>query len=193
MVGIIVIDRSGGPLLPGAIIARNLTREVEFFYPFTMVLAERSWVRAPWEAAVVGCWILLMIVFPLCNRERLRVGDLIGGTIVIAMPKRVLREDLAEESRRFVFSQNYLQHYGIIELQVLEDVLRRPAVAETYQLEREICARIARRIGWAGKILPEDTSVFLRDFYSAQRAFLEKLKTLGEERADKTYQGREAG
>ena len=33
LVGLRVIDRRGGPLLPSAIVARNLTREVEAFIP----------------------------------------------------------------------------------------------------------------------------------------------------------------
>ena len=37
-VGLRVIDRRGGPLLPSAVIARNLTREVEAFIPLGILL-----------------------------------------------------------------------------------------------------------------------------------------------------------
>jgi Predicted membrane protein/domain len=39
LMGIKVIDRHGGPLLPGAVIARNLTREIEYFLPVGLLSA----------------------------------------------------------------------------------------------------------------------------------------------------------
>ena len=38
-VGLRVIDRQGGPLLPTAVIARNLTREVEMFLPLGILMS----------------------------------------------------------------------------------------------------------------------------------------------------------
>lgn len=193
MLGLRVIDRRGGPLLPGAVIARNLTREAEFFYPITMVLATRSWARAPWEAVVVMAWILLMMLLPFFSRERLRAGDLLGGTIVIAMPKLLLLEDLVRDERTFAFTEGQLQYYGIAELQVLEDVLRRSYGPDKARLQAEICAKIQRRIEWEGEMRPEAAGTFLRDFYAAQRAFLERRKNLGDERTDKRHRERKNG
>ncbi len=42
IVGLRVIDRSGGPLVASAVIARNLTREVEMFIPLGVLLAGQS-------------------------------------------------------------------------------------------------------------------------------------------------------
>ncbi len=39
VVGLRVIDRNGGPLLPTAVIARNLTREVEMFLPLGILIS----------------------------------------------------------------------------------------------------------------------------------------------------------
>ena len=39
IVGIRVVDRRGGPLLPAAVIARNLTREIEIFIPLGVLIS----------------------------------------------------------------------------------------------------------------------------------------------------------
>jgi len=187
IVGLRVIDRNGGALTPAAVVARNLSREMETFFPLAMVLQSPDWIAAPWEAVPVGLWLLLTSVLPLCNRDRLRAGDLIGGTIVIAVPKRVLLDELVAERHTFTFTDEQLQRYGILELQVLEDVLRR-SVLGTEPLLRDIAGKIRRKIGWTNAVPDRDTLTFLRDFYAAQRAFLELRKHLGDERTDKFYQ-----
>jgi uncharacterized RDD family membrane protein YckC len=188
MVGLRVIDRHGGALTPAAVVARNLSREMETFFPLSMVLQTPAALASPWEVVPVGLWLLLTSVLPLCNRDRLRAGDLIGGTIVIAVPKRVLLEELVAERRRFAFSDEQLQRYGILELQVLEDVLRRTTALTTDPLVRDVADKIRRKIGWTNAVTDYDAWTFLRDFYAAQRAFLELRKHLGDERADKFYQ-----
>ena len=110
-----------------------------------------------------------------------------GGTVVIAVPKRILAEDLATEQHHFEFTYDQLQHYGIKELQVLEDVLRQPYNTDSARLRREISDRIQRRIGWTKPFTGREIEPFLRDFYTAQRAFLESRKNLGDERADKFH------
>jgi uncharacterized RDD family membrane protein YckC len=187
IVGLRVIDRHGGALAPGAVVARNLAREVETFFPLAMVLQSSGWTAAPWEIVPVGLWLLLTSVLPLCNRDRLRAGDLIGGTIVIAVPKRVLLEDLAVERQRFEFNDQQLERYGILELHVLEDVLRRTDPLRADPLVWDVAEKIRRKIGWTGALAERDAWTFLRDFYAAQRAFLELRKHLGDERADKFY------
>ena len=189
MFGLRVIDRRGGPLRAGSIVARNLTRQAEFFFPLEMLLASRGWVWSPGDLLPVIVWLAAMAAIFYRSPDRLRAGDLIGGTMVIAVPQNILVEDLAADAHYFEFSQEHLQHYGIKELQVLEDVLRQAHNVESARLRREISDRIQHRIGWTRNLNGREIEPFLRDFYTAQRAFLESRKNLGEERADKFHQG----
>ena len=182
-----VIDRRGGPLRAGAVVARNLTRQAEFFFPLEMLLVTRGWVWSPADILPAAIWIGAMVAIFYFSPDRLRAGDLIGGTIVIAVPKRILAEDLARDSHVFEFTHEQLQHYGVKELQVLEDVLRQPHNTESARLRREISERIIRRIGWTRSFTGRDIENFLRDFYTAQRAFLESRRNLGEDRPDKFH------
>ncbi len=187
LTGLRVIDRHGGALTPAAVVARNLSREMETFFPLAMVLQSPDGIGPGWEVVPVGLWLLLTSALPLTNRDRLRAGDLIGGTIVIAVPKRVLLDELVAERRTFTFSDEQLQRYGILELHVLEDVLRRTSAFGTDPLVRDVAVKIRRKIGWATAVADRDAWTFLRDFYAAQRAFLELRKHLGDERTDKFY------
>jgi len=117
-VGIRVVDRNGGPLLPMAVIARNLTREFEFFIPLGL-LTSFGQTNTPWEKLALAGWMLLFSMLPFFNRDRLRAGDMIAGTMVIRMPRRVLLPDLIEDSIHYVFRDRQLEAYGAFELQVL--------------------------------------------------------------------------
>ena len=152
--GLRVIDRRGGPLRSGAVVARNLTRQAEFFFPIEMLMISRGWVWSPGAVLPAAIWIAFMAAIYYRTHDRLRAGDLIGGTVVIAMPKRILLEDLASEKETFRFTQEQLQHYGIKELQVLEDVLRQGYNADSLRLRRDICDRICRRISWTRALAP---------------------------------------
>lgn len=185
MMGLRVIDRRGGPLRAGAVVARNLTRQAEFFFPVEMLLANRGWFWSPGDIAPVALWMVFMAVIVYRTPERLRLGDLIGGTMVIAVARHRLVEDLARESRAFHFTVEQLQRYGVKELQVLEDVLRQPHTQESARLRFEIAGRIQKRIAWKEPFRGDQIENFLRDFYTAQRAYLEARKNFGEERADK--------
>ncbi|HTQ56286.1 MAG TPA: RDD family protein [Bryobacteraceae bacterium] len=185
--GLRVIDRHGGPLRSGAVIARNLTRQAEFFFPIELLLITKGWLWSPWDVLLAGLWLAAMGTIVLRTPDRLRAGDLIGGTVVIALPKKFLLEDLARETAQFEFSPAHLEAYGIHELQVLEEVLRQPNNEEKARLLHDIKARIERRIGWDRPVPERETETFLRDFYTAQRAFLERRKNIGEERRDKHY------
>jgi len=182
--GIRVIDRRGGPLTASAVIARNLTRELEIFLPLGMLISASS-ATSGWGNLLVLGWLLCFLVLMFFNRDRMRAGDLIAGTLVIAMPRQRLLGDLVETRARFVFSDNQLTAYGKRELQVLEDLLRRPDDAETRELLRDVRDRIVRKISWADPLPPAETAAFLRDFYTAQRAFLEREQLFGRPRADK--------
>jgi Predicted membrane protein/domain len=197
--GLRVINRSGGELTPSAVIARNLTREVEFFLPVSLFLSlgigEGFWT----QLALFG-WVLAIASLPLWGRDHLRAGDLIGGTQVIAMPKRLLLADLTRHGQQvtfnkrladaagaaYTFSHEQLAIYGAFELQVLEEFLRRPATGQTDKLLYDVSVKIRRKIGWNEEIPFADIRKFLTDFYAAERAELERDKLYGRLRADKT-------
>ncbi|HEY8014853.1 MAG TPA: RDD family protein [Dongiaceae bacterium] len=191
LMGIKVIDRHGGPLLPGAVIARNLTREIEYFLPVGLLSAGAA-RGAPWLALCLGLWFLLFTLLPLFNRQRLRAGDLIAGTMVVVLPRRLLLDDLAEHQARFVFAERQLRSYGAFELQVLEELLRRAAGKDAARLRREVADKICRKIAWTEPVGDTEVEQFLRDFYAAERAFLEREQLYGRPKASKEDVGKPA-
>lgn len=190
IVGLRVIDRGGGPLQPAAVIARNLTREIEAFLPLSLLMSLGGATGAAlWARLSLGAWLLLFALLPLFNRDRLRAGDAIGGTLVVALPRRMLLADLVEAVAGYAFSDRQLRAYGAFELQVLEALLRRPPGLETSRLKREVSDRIRRRIGWQAPV--PDVERFLRDFYAAQRAWLEREQLFGRVHEDKSTMAKE--
>jgi uncharacterized RDD family membrane protein YckC len=186
-IGLRVIDRQGGPLLPTAVIARNLTREVEMFLPLGILMSggRTAGGGVNWELLSLAIWMLFFAVLPIINRDRMRGGDLIAGTMVIALPKRALSSDLVERVLQFSFTEQQLRAYGAFELQVLEELLRRPNSEETTRVLGEVCDKICRKIAWTGSVPPNQVALFLRDFYTAERAFLEREQLYGKVRLDK--------
>jgi hypothetical protein len=164
------------------VIARNLTRELEVFLPIGILFSAAS---GGWGTLLALGWLVAFLVLMLVNRDRMRAGDLIAGTLVIVLPRQRLLGDLVEARARFAFADHQLEAYGKRELQVLEDLLRRPEDRETQDLLRDVCDRILRKIAWTEPLAPADTRLFLRDFYTAQRAFLEREQLFGRPRADK--------
>jgi len=188
IVGLKVIDSRGGPLLPGAIVARNLTRDVEVFLPLGLYLslpAAGQGVTLLTQLAYLG-WIGLVSALPFFNRDHRRAGDLIGGTLVIAMPRRALLAELGDSQARFVFTRRQLDAYGAFELQVLEELLRRPDSPETRQIQQDVGVKICRKIAWGAAPPPGEIRAFLTAFYTAERAHLEREQLFGKYRADKT-------
>ncbi|HEX2727992.1 MAG TPA: RDD family protein [Beijerinckiaceae bacterium] len=181
--GLRVIDRRGGPTESGAIVARNLTREVEVFLPLGLLLSAGA--GGTFEKLSITAWLVLFAALPLFNRDRLRSGDLIAGTMVVAVPKALLLGELGSAPTAYTFSARQLGVYGAFELQVLEELLRRPSNAETDGLLENVCGRIARRIGWTDAVAPADVRPFLNAFYAAERAQLERDRLFGKVRADK--------
>lgn len=188
-----VVDANGGLLSVEAIIVRNLTRDVEIFLPLVFMIAPE--VLLPDAPAYLGLvamlWVIVLGFMPLFNKQRRRIGDLIAGTIVIASPQVALLPDLAakgssakkQDRPEFIFSDNHLKHYGAYELQVLEEFLRAPDVPGFDQQAATIRIKIRERIGWEDEVTSEVT--FLKEFYAAQRAYLERRMLLGKRRVDK--------
>ncbi|MGH6928835.1 MAG: RDD family protein, partial [Dongiaceae bacterium] len=152
-----VIDRAGGALSADAVIARNLMREVEVFLPITLILVGMATeMHGLLQLAMLG-WMLILTFMPLFNRDRLRVGDMVGGTWVIVAPKAALLPDLAEAggqpmqtgqpSSPHQFSTEQLDAYGIYELQTLEQVLRQQG-PNAAGVREEVARRIQRKINW---------------------------------------------
>jgi uncharacterized RDD family membrane protein YckC len=182
--GLRVIDRRGGPLTPSAVFARNLTREVEMFLPAGVLLSIGTGGNN-WEKLALLSWLGLFTALPLFNRDRMRGGDFIAGTVVIAIPKRMLLADLVESHNRYKFSSRQLAAYGAFELQILEELLRRPRSAQTAALLAEVCSKICAKIAWPTPIPATEVVSFLTEFYSAERAFLERERLFGRHREDK--------
>ena len=185
-----VMDADGGPLRADAILVRNLLRELAVWLPLSVVLAPAySWPDAPaWARLVSGLWALVFAFLPLFNRHRMRVGDMVAGTIVVRAPRAVLLADLGgKEVRRsaatYRFTDRQLDVYGIYELQVLEDLLRRKQALHKDRALRAVGERIRKKIKWTGGKV--QTERFLREFYAALRARLEQKMLLGKRKKDK--------
>lgn len=185
--GIRAVEARGGPLTAEAIIARNLTRELELFLPMAALFApEAIFPGAPgWSRLAATAWMLVFGLLPLFNRDRLRVGDLVAGTVVVRTPAAVLLEDLAAARAREAlgFTDEQLDVYGVYELQVLEDVLRRRGQAGHEDAVRTVADKVREKIGWSGGPVPDEA--FLEAFYAALRARLERRLLFGKRRADK--------
>jgi hypothetical protein len=158
---------------------------VEAFLPLGALVLAGASGGSSWQRLPLALWLLLFALLPCFNRDRLRGGDLLAGTMVIAMPKRRLLEDLVAGEAIADFSDRQLRAYGAFELQILEELLRRRDGAETAALRRDVCERICRKIGWAEPVADHDTHGFLQRFYTAQRAFLEREQLYGRQRLDK--------
>ena len=206
LLGLRVIDRNGRPLRPEAIVVRNLMREVEVFIPMTMLILASFTGFGDIANLLLVVWLGIFTLMPLFNRDGLRVGDMVAGTLVIMAPKATLLPDLAgqptrtsvpltRESReqvgaRYPFTLAQLDFYGVYELQTLEAVLRR-ADAGNLAARQEIAKRIRAKIGWpdASQAAAEergfDATAFLEAFYAAQRAQLERRMLFGKRRKDK--------
>lgn len=192
-VGLRVMDAHGGPLTAEAVIARNLTREVEIFLPLSVVF----WPKAMgfggpgWLQMLALAWVFVFGLFPLFNRRRMRAGDLIAGTLVILEPRTTLLSDLgrgaasgAGAPAAHAFTDAQLDVYGNYELQVLEDVLRRAKGVDADPKTLGVVAKkICRKIGYEGQV--DRPEPFLRAFYAALRARLEHRLVLGRAKADK--------
>jgi uncharacterized RDD family membrane protein YckC len=181
--GLRVIARDGRRLTADAVFARGAMRELEVFLPATFLLARGYGVDAG-LIALGALWTGVFVLFPLFNRDRLRLGDIAAGTMVVKAPKLRLLRDVAEAAPDAVegvaFTGAQLDAYGIKELQVLEQVLR----TGDRRTMAAVAARIRGKIGWDGPTdVPDRT--FLGAYYAALRQKLETGLLFGRRRRDK--------
>ncbi|WP_010162789.1 RDD family protein [Sphingomonas sp. PAMC 26617] len=181
MMGLRVVARDGARLTGGAVIARNAMREIELFLPLTFLAQQTMTGQADAFVTLFSLgWSGVFLFFPLFNRDRLRVGDLLAGTWVVRTVADRLGADLvaAERPKHRVFPEAALALYGEFELQTLEDVLRVGSDAAI----ATVAATIRRKAD-----LPDDGDDrgFLTDYYAALCVRLERGLLVGRRRADK--------
>ncbi|HEY0312699.1 MAG TPA: RDD family protein [Allosphingosinicella sp.] len=182
LLGLRVVARDGARLTGGAVLARNAMREIEVFLPLSFLAAQAAeGVADTFLTLFALLWSGIFLFFPLFNRDRLRVGDLVAGTWVVRTATDELGVDLAASvstRQRRRFSDAALGLYGVYELQTLEDVLRngQPEAIAT------VAATIQRKAG-----LPDDGDDrgFLEDYYAALCDRLERGLLVGRRRENK--------
>jgi len=179
--GLRVVARDGARLTGGAVIARNAMREIEIILPLSFLIGSVAEGTADAFLTIFSlAWSGIFLFFPLFNRDRLRIGDMIAGTWVVRSNVAKLGADLVApvERQRRVFPDAALDLYGVYELQTLEDVLRggrEDAIAT-------VAWSIRNKAG-----LPDDgyDEEFLSDYYAALCARLERGLMVGRRRENK--------
>ncbi|MEL8056886.1 MAG: RDD family protein [Pseudomonadota bacterium] len=184
--GLRVAARDGSRLTANSVIVRNFMRELEVFLPIIslIVFTNSDQNESGWINLLILIWAMIFMLFPVFNREKLRAGDLIAGTMVIHAPKVQLLKDITakasnRDSNDALFTPAQLDVYGIHELHVLEDVLRQ----STSDVRKTVAERIQKKIAWDGPLLSE--LEFLERFYAALRKHLEQRMLFGERKEDK--------
>ncbi|WP_174293438.1 RDD family protein, partial [Sphingomonas bacterium] len=98
LIGLRVIARDGARLTGGAVVARNAMREVEVFLPLTFLGFQASEGAADAFLTLFALgWSGIFLFFPLFNRDRLRLGDIVAGTWVVRDARQRLAADLAAQ------------------------------------------------------------------------------------------------
>ena len=91
LMGLRVVARDGARLTGSAVIARNAMREIEVFLPLSFRAAQSAEGTADTFLILFSLlWSFIFLFFPLFNRDRLRLGDLVGGTWVVRTDKAQL-------------------------------------------------------------------------------------------------------
>jgi uncharacterized RDD family membrane protein YckC len=195
IVGIRIAARGSARLTPEAVIARNLLRDIEIFYPLVALAVLLVMANMGQDIGILGWvvtgWLLLFLLFPFFNRDSLRAGDIVAGTWVVERPRARLAAVLSTTGAaasagasdvtgvRYDFGEAELSVYGEKELQTLERMLR----DSQPEALKAVHAAICRKIGWdpgAG-----DERAFLEAFYAQLRAKLEGDMRFGKRKADK--------
>ena len=195
IVGIRIAARGSARLTPEAVIARNLLRDIEIFYPLVTLIVLFILAETGQDIGALGwvmtAWFALFLLFPFFNRDALRAGDIVAGTWVVERPRAKLAAVLSTTGAaaaegasavtgvRYDFGDRELSVYGEKELQTLERMLRDAQPEALGAVHAAIC----RKIGWdpgAG-----DERAFLEAFYAQLRAKLEGDMRFGKRKADK--------
>src|SRR4051812_589910 len=179
--GLRVVARSGERLTADRVIARNLMREIEFYLPLSFLFYNAAEGAASAMMSLAGLvWTGLFLFFPMFNKDKMRVGDLLAGTWVISAPRRKLTVDLldteAPAAPSFIFTEAQLDVYGVFELQTLERVLR-----ESQPEAIGTVAHVIRNKLGLGDQYGEDHE-FLLCYYDAIRARMERGLLFGKRR-----------
>lgn len=179
-----VVSRNGSRLRGHQVIARNAMRDLELFLPLSFAVSQSAQGMGDFATGLFGLlWTGTFALFPLFNRNRLRVGDLIAGTWVVRVPRRSLSHsvaaNVAPEQARYTFTDAQLAVYGEFELQKLEEVLRRDDEYSTLVVARTI----RERIGIHG--VEGDEYAFLEAYYTALCQRLERGMLFGKRKKDK--------
>jgi uncharacterized RDD family membrane protein YckC len=176
-----VVARDGARLTGAAVVARNAMREIEIFLPLSFLGAQAAQGTADTFLIIFALlWSGIFTLFPLFNKDRLRVGDVVAGTWVVHTEKAGLSADIVGSGYRprRTFSPAALDLYGIYELQTLEDVLRNESP--------DAIVRVARTIRTKANLADDgDDYGFLADYYAALCAHLEADLMVGRRRESK--------
>ena len=183
-VGIRVVARDGGRLTVPAVIARNLVREGEIFLPLAFLFGASLDDSISTAMSLLGIlWTLGLGLFLLFNRDRMRLGDLIGGTWVVNARRKKMVEDvgsasLATHPAAPTFTDAELSVYGIYELQELERVLRERDAKTLVSVSDAIRYKIGHSHG-------VDDLIFLTAYYRQLKAKMERDLLFGKRRENK--------
>lgn len=186
LVGIRVASADGRGLSAFSVFVRNIMKEIEVFVPISFIgaaMVKPGGVDA-WITLSGLVWSAVFLLLPFFTPNRMRAGDIIGGTIVVNVPKLSLSADTAVgkegEETALRFTDDELEAYGTSELQVLEDVLRKKQPETMKVVAERIRQKIGREVS-----APEPDAMFLQAYYNALRQHLERRLLLGRRRRDK--------
>lgn len=182
-----VVARDGGQLTGGAVLARNLMREIELFLPLIfLITASEEGFSSRWLALFGFTWTGIFLFMPLFNRDRLRAGDMLAGTWVVENERPKIAPDLIAQvnprAEHYDFTPAELATYGQFEIQRLADVLHRDDHDTIVTVAGVIRRKLGRHDsvhGWG------DDRAFLDAFYTAARLHLERRLLFGQRKRDK--------
>ena len=192
MTGIRVMDAAGGPLRTDAVIVRNLMREVELFQPgLVFIYQEYYWPDAPtWARFGFLLWWLAFALMPLFNRDSLRAGDMVAGTLVVEAPQAGLRADLGARGKKAPSAEEFRFSRRTSSTCTASTSCRRSRTScaapnpTAARRSRRSGRQIRKKIRWKGPA-PRAEEHFLREFYKRLRARLEHKMLLGRRKEDK--------
>jgi uncharacterized RDD family membrane protein YckC len=186
-----VINRKGGELTPYAIVARNIVRQVELFFPLALLVGDFE-ISIVWSVLFPVFWLFAITMMPFWNKDRLRMGDILAGTMVVCEPPhKALPPELATRAKyqtpSYSFNKAQLSIYGDYELQILEEILRKSSVGKRIKALKNVAMKISVKIGYnlPQDLVPTEYLKFLGDFYAAERRELEEGRLYGRVKINK--------